>query len=435
MYLEKVRDLQTQIGIASPLYGGDDFNVNLFLNKLADQTLSATDLKVAVQSGLGVEARGEFLKLVDGTYPQIIQNQLATIDEKINSFRTNGQIQNLVARVKEAVTELYNFHLDDNESKLFSALNSCVVAYDYNKMQLPSDNQVNRLAALTEKAKTDYISSLSSYQGLSSVSKPIITSLLAEVRFSLPQSQSSWLGMIEENLNQYIATEESKINTFNLEEVVRGVVQATVLSNSSETIGVSNLSSASPINFITETTEDPISSLCEGYQQQPFSDATLTATGIVLVSYTLALMPPSDATTILFHELSHNLEEILSNGVSAQTNSSFQSNKQCINELHSYLGVENTDGKFFKEDFADFMAAELLPKGFHSGLCHFLDFDRSQNTYDVDTFQMVNEVDPHSNTAFRILRFSVDNNESLPESCVEAMAYEGITQVSRTCSF
>lgn len=425
-YFKKISDMQLEIETISPFFGLSSLNISLFLEKLNSGLLSETDLKLALLEGVNIENRKQISGLLNGNYPSVTGHLAQSITSKFNGLDSESRINTVTKHVKDRIAEVKEFYEFDKDNKVHIALQACSSAYSYNNQTLPTDQQIKKFMNLVATAKNNYINSIDSFSGFSDSSKLLIKDKLRGVRFTRPLSREMWTRTLEENLDQFIKNEIEAKNRIDNFTMIKGMV----LKSLTEVDDKEELSKYSDL------LDNPIISLCEGLQQEPFSDATLTATGIINTSYTSALMDEESAVSFLYHEISHNLEKFLNQGISFSTNEKFENNKQCLSQMHGYLGEgEESVGKYYKEDFADYMTSALLPRNSVSGMCHALRYNRDSEQYDVFDFKNQIEEDTHSSTLFRVLRHRIDNSGNVPTSCHEALASEGIFSVSETCSF
>lgn len=426
LYFKKLETLQSELEAFSPFFDVASLNINSFQQKLELGHLTDIDLKLALAEGYKIENRKQLSKLLKDSYSDIVQEVKTDLESGLSKLISENGLNTLNDRVKKGLNEVRNFYNTDKENKVHDALFECTTAYDYTRIYLPSEKQINNYMQLTDSAKQDFMVALKSFSGISDSSKPALNNQIQKVRFAKPLSREAWLSTIEESLDQYIDNEKSSKTRIDKARIIEGIALKSLAEDETEE-GIKNFS-----NVIY----DPISSLCQNLNQDPFSDATLVATGIIIPSFSSVLMDEASATSIIYHEISHNLERFLNSGVSEETNSKFKNSKQCISSMHEYLGEGGKSfGKYFKEDFADYMSALLLPKNSKNGICHSFSYNRYIEEYNVDSFINDNEHDDHSNSLFRVMRHKIDNGGDVPNSCVDAMASEGIFAVSETCKF
>lgn len=179
-----------------------------------------------------------------------------------------------------------------------------------------------------------------------------------------------------------------------------------------------------------------ISNLCQELEQQPFSDAAITAFGNIMLSYTLALGSESFQKGVIFHELGHNLGRIFNENpkLSQLSLKNFQETKKCLLGIHSGLSVDKAS-KYFAEDYADFVARKLSPSDSRSPDCEFLRYSKDLNEYEQNSYENPFADDPHSIELFRVIKSLIDLNGTIPNSCKTALEQEAILTLPETCHF
>ena len=435
-YFQKAQRLKSELDDFSPFLEVSDFNIDLYLRKLEGGILSSTELKLALNQGLAIENRVIIKSLLDGSHPEFrdsvvnkLSNQVGKLDEQGLALLRSNSLQTI---------ENYNqFIQSESDGQKDEALNRCLSVLDNNRLLLPKASEIERYKSLVAESKSEYIKAIESFRGFSTTSKPILASLLNEVEFSFPYSSDTWVTMVEEAIDQLIQLETRKVENISRVNSIRDFVQGSFFAQNEFEL-ISALTQSVPesgyMEDLFDVKENKIAELCDSLEQKPFADANLTATGMILTSYTSVLMEPEEAKAVLFHEMSHSLEKNLQFGLSAETNERFGDNKMCMESLHEYVGEKNGE-MYFSEDFADYMTSKLLPTSSRSGLCEMMYFDVARDSYEQHSFTNSNPLDPHSSLSFRILRHQVDRGETIPQSCEQALADEGIFSIPESCEF
>ena len=433
-YISKISRIRKELEKFSPFLQPFGLNDQLLLNKLESGTLTNPELKILLSQGFEVEKRRQIKSLLDGSNDRFINNLRSNLIDKMNTITGSSRAE-LIGRVIELSKE-HNAHLEfEYETYSEEAVDECLSAYENSLNLLPTKREIDSLKVLASEAKRNYIQSLSKVSGLSTTSKPILESLLSEIEMSMPYSADEWLSMVNQNIDQYITSEE-RLALVARADAIDGIVKGAMLAQDQSELMAAITRSVPDSNYLNglfSIEENFIANVCENLEQQPFSDAILTATDKIMVSFTTALLRPLEAKGLLYHEFSHSLERHLENGVSFHTNRKYETNKNCLIEIQSHLGIDSDH--YFSEDFADYMTSKLLPELKRSFLCEAIYFDESTGSYLSQAFKNQNPKDNHSSISTRLIRHRVDRGESLPQVCSEALAKEGIFSVGESCEF
>ncbi len=297
----------------------------------------------------------------------------------------------------------------------------CLAAWHQRYNLYPTQEAIEQLKQLSSEAKKNFIDKVEKAPGISNASKEKMTGKLDAISFQFPFSREFYHTSLIQALDQKIQ-QKRKFN--------QSILEITTNPKNMLTIMALNAMNEEESKDSQDETEDEdeldeeIADLCSTFlEQKPFSDNyTITKFGAVNLEYDLALGPPSYARQVIGHEMGHNLHDIIaeSNGISSETKAAFNEVRDCLTHMQSFIPGGN-DEMYSEEDFSD-LAAFIVEDGtFRPFGCYFLLQNPKGVFFNDLSIANSNPEDDHSSWVLRILKYYVDKNITLPNSCQNAL--------------
>jgi hypothetical protein len=418
---------KASLGSLFPL--GIDFNsVNL---KIGNESLSPADLDIFVQQ-TGMLEIIQIALNYQKKYGQYIAKKKT--GELIDWYKNNDDVA-----IKKRLAEMEEKSKLDREKekeeiikKSIDAKTYCLQSIKKNQSLLPTQKEVDGLKSISDEAKKYFIQKVNALSTLSIESKKVIVSKLEQLTFKTPFSNEQYTKNLSENLDVILKEAQAR----------NGLYTSGDFQKSHGSLLLYIL--AFPESFNDDESEDnsgetddealaqsDILELCRSLEQEPFSDATYTAYGSVALSYTMAKAPVSYQRQVIYHEMAHNVDAIMKElGISSSSLVHFQKVRNCLYDVQKSMGVEKPK-QYFGEDFADALAYQFSDTEEKPKMCEYLQLENGE--YSSHTILNENESDVHSSDIFRIIRYYIDKNISLPQTCQDAIESEGILDYEKSC--
>jgi hypothetical protein len=387
--------------------------------------------------------------------------------KEVNAWIVNQSEDDLIDIARESFDESEG--TDKDQAQIEYAQLICASQARQNMDLLPTENQIKELTKVVENSKLDFVKNLKNFPTFSTSSLNFLTENIKDLNFVIPYSDKKWEEILLGNLNHRIKELKRTFSTSTVNKYIRDLLPLSFyleihpeISNPTFTTEGEEEEEISfseeELSIMEEFGEDAsfpedeiddefvslaesssaISQLCMDLEQTPFSDRTMTAFGNIMLSYTLVRGNENYQRGTIYHEMSHNLMALLDqeSKLSPETLKAYKKAKNCLGNIHN--DTKKSDiGKYYSEDFADYVAVKMLPNTTRPIDCELLTFSLENNEYTNNNIQSleVHGHSPHSSELFRVLRAQVDANKKLPKSCNKALETDGIFHFPKSCKF
>lgn len=389
-------------------------------------SLERVELDIFIQSASVLELFGLAIQHAE-KYSEEIEKELG---QKLLDW-TNKEGVDVLAAIDSSIKEVEESKAKEVEikkTKLKADKNVCLDVYYRNINMLPSDAQIKKLKSVVEESKKEFISKINDSIDFSSESKMKIIENLKALNFKLPYSKStfetSFIKSLKSSLQRHKSAYSKKLNA-----KVKDIFSFTLYSAAFPDALNEDEDEGDELEDGGEFQED-----CTNFEQEPFSDATYTSLGEIMVSYTLAQSPEGAQKQIILHEMAHNLEHLLKDEsiTSLPTSAKFNKIRDCLNNYQELIVGKGSEA-FFGENFADAIATKI-EKGFSKPkACIYMKNNSENGEYISDHIKNKNEGAVHSSVISRVLKYYVDKNVELPKSCKNALTKNGVVSFEKQC--
>ena len=383
-------------------------NLRELRDKAQNRQLTSQELDYLVQSARNLSILEIVLDYQD-RYSREITWELR---QKLLSWSRHKTQSQRAALIHQIEGQVFGNRMERLSREQQLAKEKCLVAFSQNYFYYPAQSEIDRLKDFVFRAREDFVEKIQASPGLSEKAKDVMALEIEKIFFKFPFSRETYRSLFMQLLDSKLARERES--------------HSIIFSEDAQSLSLSLLIMAMNGRFQenTESGNSDIAEFCtNSLQQDLIGDHIHYALNAIKVSYGLILGPPSYARQVLYHEIGHQLGQILvrERGIDSRTYGQFRETEACLSDRQARVG--GRPSFYLSEDFADLMATLANSDEEDTSMpfaCQFF-YQDSTGLFWQPSLINTDEEDNHSSYLLRILNSHVDQGGELPRSCQSAL--------------